>query len=166
MAEGDLTSSLIPVGLATYANEGDLTNYASGTAYDNELNAAPDIDRLIQLAEPDIDHACGQVWAPNPDGGRLWTPADLDPADAAGLARATCAQVLYRLEMGDEFFVRAQRERISGRAFSAEGKLPIVGPQAWRELEITSLVRRTTSTTGRRARPQKSAGWGDDPDFW
>lgn len=172
MAEGDITIGLdlfAPTSIEPrYATALDLELYVQGTSYETQIPTTQAAsERAIALAEPDVDHACGNVWMPNQAGDRLWFPlSDLSAADVAGLRRATCAQVLYRLEMGDEHFVRAQRERVTGRAFSAEGKLPIVGPQTWRELRSTTLVRRSTQTGGRRGRPARAHGWGDDPDFW
>jgi hypothetical protein len=76
-------------------------------------------------------------------------PEDLELEERTALSQATCAQAIYRLEMGPEHFVRAQRERVTGRAFSAEGKLPILGPQASRLLASAGLFR-LTAGVGRR----------------
>src|SRR5205814_1767544 len=80
--------------------------------------------------------------------GRKVDLTSLSPLQEQGLARATCAQVEYRLEMGERFFVRAQRKQTSGPDFSTVGKLPYIGPKVRYELAELGLVQ-----TGARATP-------------
>lgn len=145
---------------ATYAAVGDLVAYAEGTAYAGRLPAT-DLEklRLIELCERDVDLALGRGERTE---GLLYGGeeiAELTPDQRAALSRATCAQALYRIEMGDEHFVRAQRERVSGRGFSREGKLPIVGPEVYRELAFTDLQRLSTHTGGRGSMGPNTARW-------
>lgn len=140
-----------------YATAAELDDYVEGTAYEGRFGDAARKDRILELAERDLDQEAFLLDAPNATtiAAPKLVPTELDREPREGLKRATCAQAVYRLEMGDEHFVRAQRERVTGRGFSAEGKLPIVGPQAWRELSAVGLPRLSTST----------AGGGDDRRF-
>lgn len=134
----------------TYATEADLAAYVAGTAYEGRIPAdAPARDRLLELAERDLDQQAFLALEADAATGRKILLGDLDVQEKAGLSAAACAQAVYRVEMGDEHFTRAQRERVTGRAFAAEGKLPILGPQASRELAAAGLFARTT-TLGRR----------------
>lgn len=135
-----------------YATDADLTAYAAEVGYTDRLPDAAARANLLAAAEHDVDDLIG-LGARDPGTGLYYTAADVaamgtDQADP--LKRAVCAQVLYRIEMGPEHFVRAQRERVTGRAFSADGKLPIVGPQAERELLHSDLQQLTTTTGGGR----------------
>lgn len=148
--------------MATYAAIADLEAYVDGTAYELRLPAADvDKERLLELAERDLD---GTAWptlprrqAPAPKVD----PADLDAAEQRpALVAAACAQAVYRLEMGDEHFVRAQRQRVQTRAVTAEGRLPILGPEAQRELASAGLFALSLPSHGR------GFGAGRDPDLW
>lgn len=133
-----------------YATIADLEAAVQGTPYEAQL---PPTDagktKLIEDAERDVDQALG----PGPrtaTGGLLFNPAaDLEDQQRTALAAAVCEQAMYRIEMGPEHFVRAQREAVSSRHFSARGKLPIVGPAAMRMLTYTDLLRNTTQTSSR-----------------
>lgn len=144
--------------MSSYATAGQLAAYAAGTPY----AASPSITdpaaaaRLLDLVAQDLD-AEAFVALPRRAGLPKLDVADLDPDEVEGLVAAACAQAVYRVEMGPEHFVRAQRSRVSGRAYSAEGALPIIGPQAARELASAALWR-VTATVGRRSR--------FDPDRW
>jgi hypothetical protein len=142
----------------SYCTPSNLRSYVAGGAYEARI---PDDDPatilLIERAELDLD-AEAFVLLPRRPGDRKVDVLTLDPEELEGLAAATCAQVVYRLEMGDEFFVRAQRQSVSTRAVSHVGKLPTIGPQTERELAAASLWRLTTSARGR--------GAGCDPDRW
>ena len=138
--------------MATYATEAELTAYAAGTSYAGRIpGQAADRTRLLELAEQDLDQEAFPVEEIDSTTGRKVVVADLDDeTEVPALSRAVCAQALYRIEMGDEHFVRAQRQRVAGRGFSREGKLPIVGPQAFRELQAADLLRLSTSVGRRR----------------
>lgn len=69
----------------------------------------------------------------------------LDYAQQQGLHQATIAQVLYRLEMGEQFFIRPSFEETSGPEFSTKGRPPRVAPQAKQALSGLNLIRATTS---------------------
>lgn len=141
---------------STYAAAADLVAYVAGTAYKDRIPAdEPGRTALLEKAELDLDAQAFPVLATDDTTGRKMLPSDLDPNEVSALKRATCAQAVYRVEMGDEFFVRAQRERVTGRSFSAEGKLPVLGPEASRELTGGGLHRRTTSTGRRRSDPDE-----------
>lgn len=143
--------------MSTYASEGDLTEYVAGTVYEGRVGeSADEREQLLERAEVDLDQEAFPLEQPNATAGerKLAPIASLDSVEREALKRATCAQALYRLEMGDEHFVRAQRQKVTGRSFSAEGKLPIVGPGAWRELAAAgSLLNLTASVGDRRTDP-------------
>lgn len=126
--------------MPTYATRADCLDYIEGlTIDDNDV-----FDRLIERAERDVDNAVGAVPL-DPDTGLKFVPARLTSGDARTLMRATCAQVEYRLTMGEDFFIRPQYGKTKGPEFETEGALPIVGPKTWRELEGSGLLKLTTS---------------------
>jgi hypothetical protein len=124
--------------MATYASQADLEAYIEGWTTDD-----PDaVERLLERAERDVD----SVLASPVPGGRQATGLRLDPDGLPGwqaqaLARATCAQAEYRFAMGEEFFVRAQHDRVYGPDFRTDGQLPYIGPKVERELAGTGLAR-------------------------
>lgn len=138
--------------MPTYADPAELDTYASARDYSDRLpDGAPALNALLETAERDLDGAIGVGDRETNDTGLLVDPAaDLEPRQAEALSRATCAQALYRIEMGPQHFVRAQRDKIAGRAFTSEGKLPVVGPEAMRELQHAGVFRLTTTTGERR----------------
>lgn len=139
--------------MATYATEAELAAYVAGTAYESRIpDEAPARERLLELAERDLDTAAFVVVPLNPDPAlpKVDPAGDLDAEERPALSRACCAQAVYRVEMGDEHFVRAQRVRTTRLPLILEGKLPIVGPEAARELSAAGLFRLSTSVGGRR----------------
>lgn len=138
--------------MPTYATQDDCEALIEGLVVDDPAGFA----RLIERAEQDLD-ALAFTLLPRRDDAPKVDLDDLDAHEQQGLVAATAAQVAYRLEMGPEFFVRAQRESVSSRAVSHKGRLPTLGPQTSRELTAAGLWRLTTST---RRRP------GADPDRW
>lgn len=138
--------------MPTYATKEDLAAYAAGTSYEGRLPAGDGArDRLLELAERDLDQEAFPTLVVDAAVGRKVVPVDLDElTERPSLSAATCAQAIYRIEMGDEHFTRAQRQRVAGRGFSREGKLPILGPQAQRELQAGDLLRLSTSVGRRR----------------
>lgn len=128
--------------MPTYATAADVKTYTEVSSLDALTD--PQIDALIEKAERDIDNAVG-VHDVNPDTGLKFTPLTLETRDVDSLMRATCAQAEYRHVMGAEFFIRPQYESVNGPEFSTNGKLPIVGPETWKELENGGLLRLTTS---------------------
>lgn len=135
-----------PVAYATTVQVGE---YLAGTVHADMLPDDPAaVTRLIDLAERDID-AIAFVTLPRRAGAHKIDPAALDAGQAEALASAIAAQVAYRLEMGPEFFVRAQRERVQTRNVSHVGRLPTLGPQTSRELTGGALWHLTSSSHGR-----------------
>lgn len=128
--------------MPTYATQTDLTDYIEGFVVDD----SDAVDRLIERAERDIDSILGAYDRDDTTGLKI-TLADFDDWQTAALTRAVCAQVEYRFTMGEAFMVRAQREEEWGPDFRAKGKVPYIGPKAWRELEETGLVRLTGKST-------------------
>lgn len=131
--------------MPTYAQQSDVESYIEGWVTDN----ATALDRLIERAERDIDNAVG-AWARDDTTGRKFDPATLLPYQAAALTNATCAQVEYRFQQGEDFFVKAQHAAERGPDFQVTGRLPYIGPKVWAELEGTGLLRLTTGVSSRR----------------
>jgi hypothetical protein len=126
--------------MPTYATSAELTDYVADTPAAASLPT--DLDALLGRAERDVDSI---LITPVP-GGRETTGLRVDPASlpdwqAQALSRATCAQAEYRVTMGEEFFVRAQHDRVYGPDFRTDGQLPHIGPKVERELAGTGLVR-------------------------
>lgn len=142
---------------------GIYTTIADLEAYLDDFTPAADPavdEKEIARAERDLDQHCFFGGRPLEDNGRAQDPAALDPDDVEALNRATCAQVEFRREMGPEHFIRAQRERVTGRSFSAAGKLPMIGPKVWRELRLSTLVDLTTDVgNSSLARSDRDVGW-------
>lgn len=59
-------------------------------------------ERVIQAAEDDVDRLLAFDLIRDPITGRKLSPAALLPAQVEALSRATCAQVAFRLEVGEE----------------------------------------------------------------
>jgi hypothetical protein len=138
--------------MPTYTDQDALKAYAAAVGYADRLPPDADLDQLIEQAEGDVDRIAFAALPLNATLGLPKMPAaDLYAEEQAALGQATCAQAVYRLEMGPEHFVRAQREKVTGRAFSAEGKLPILGPEASRLLAAAGLFRVTTAVGHRGA---------------
>ena len=126
-----------------YCQQADLALYIEGFTVTNPAAA----DRLIERCQRDIDAAVGPL-RPFSATGLKFDPTTLDANDAAALTRATVAQCEYRMEMGEDFFVRPQTN-------DAE-RAPRIGPKVWVELQSSRLLRLTTRTTDRH---QGRPGW-------
>lgn len=131
--------------MATYATAQEARAY---TGQGEEALSDPDAERLIEQAERDVDYACGGFF--NPDTGLMFDLVAVAPSTTAltvgqkrALSRATCAQVEYRLAMGEEFFVRPQYELVSGPDFEHRGQLDYIGPKVYRELAGSGLRRQS-----------------------
>lgn len=102
------------------------------------------LERPIILAQYDIDAACGG-WSVYEDTGLKFASDDTDDVledwQLILLTRATCAQVEYRLSMGDEFMVKEQYETQSGPGYSTSGQLRKVAGQAYTFLRQAGLLR-------------------------
>lgn len=104
------------------------------------------LKKALHKASTDVDRWVGPSWKVQTNGLRL---GDVDGDNEQGLSqgqvealkRATCAQAEYRIEMGPDFFIRAQHDQTSGPDFSTKGKLPFFGPKAQIELRYSGLNR-------------------------
>jgi len=125
--------------MPTYATAADVSAFIEGLVIDDDAA----FDRLIERAERDVD----SVLTPTAllDTGLRYDPTTLTTGEQAALARAVAAQVEYRLEMGEEFFVRAQYDYVGGPDFSFRGQLEYIGPKVRRELAGTALLDRVTT---------------------
>lgn len=147
--------------MPTYADAAAVKAYTSIDALDALADA--EIDKLLIEAERDIDSAVG-ARARDETTGLKFVPSTLTTHEEDVLSRATCAQVEYRFIMGPEFFIRAQHDRTKGPEFEVDGKLPIVGPKTWRELEGSGLLALTTSYAGIDAPPWADFAYNVDPE--
>lgn len=142
--------------MGIYCTQADLTDYIEGLVIDNPAA----LEREIARAERDLDNLVFAVWPKATDpADRKIDPATLDDVETDDLKRAACAQVEYRLEMGPEHFVRAQRERVARRGVTLEGRLPAIGPKVWDELAGSTLNWQSTRTGGRGTVDPAAAGW-------
>lgn len=116
--------------MGTYAVAADVEAYIEGGT---GLDAAT-VERYIVRAERDVDRAVNVVIGRRTSGLKFDPVTDLDATQREALERATCAQVEYRLRMGDDFFVQHQRESMSGPETSVSGRVPRIGPQVRDEL--------------------------------
>jgi hypothetical protein len=135
---------------ALYVNKADLEAPAADAGYTLPPDDAPAptaLDRLVEEAQHDLDSILGnyEIITTGTYAGLKLDVTTLDYAQTQGLSRAMIAQVLYRLEMGPQFFVRPQMEEVAGPEFTTKGKLPRVSPSAKQELSGLSLIRLTTS---------------------
>lgn len=138
---------------AVYATEAELTAYADGSPYtlpSGEGGPPSPMEKLIERAQGDIDSILGDhdLNESGTAAGLKLDPSTLDYGEDRALTRATCAQALYRLEMGEEFFHRPVSD---GEGFAAPP--PMVGPMAMRELAGSGLLRNTTSVARRPSVP-------------
>ena len=119
--------------MPTYATRDDCLAYTEGLTVTN--TAA--FDRIIGRAERQIDQLL--TVAGDPDVAGLKLSADdlaaMGARDRERLKLATCAQVEYRVAMGEEFFARHQYPSVSGPEFTLQGQLPLIGPKVASELE-------------------------------
>ena len=142
--------------LATaYAENEDFEEYVEGWA----TSDADALTRLLSRASDDVDSILGayDFYESGDYAGRKLDPTTLTYSERRALVRATCAQVHYRFEMGEDFFTRPS-VATSGPEFSMAQPASHVSPQTWRELAGSGLVRNTTSAQrGRAIAPP----WGD-----
>lgn len=115
-----------------YATVEQLKDYTeTGTLTDDELA------KVLADAHKDINRAM-----------RRTVDLDVDTIPTGfvtALEEAIKAQAEYRLHVGDEFFINAQYESVSGGDISTEGRLPRIGPKAREALQAVGLL----VTTGR-----------------
>lgn len=123
----------------TYATVADFEAYVEGWVTDN----AAALERVLLRAERDVDLILG-AWDRDPLTGLKWSPAtELTAVEAAALRDATCAQAEYRIEQGENFFVRSRPETVSGPDFTIKvpGGEPYIGPKVWVELARAPRLR-------------------------
>lgn len=126
-----------------YATVADVEAYIEGWVTDD----AAALNRLIARAEDDVDRLLGPrvpnpgpLLSPAPDG-RAYDPSVLPTKQANALRDATCAQVEYRAEMGEEFFRRPRYDQVAGPDFTTTGKAGWYAPKAVRTLAGSGLMR-------------------------
>ena len=137
------TSAPLP---PTYSDAANVYAYVTGRTIEAAVLAMdPDaLNQLIRRSERDVDSILGP--APLLESGLRYDPLTLTTQERAALARAVAAQVEYRLEMGEEFFVRAQYDYVGGPDFSFRGQLSYIGPKVRRELAGTTLLDRLSGS--------------------
>jgi hypothetical protein len=129
-----------PLGvIPTYAQRSDCLAFIEGLNITDGLA----FDRLIVRCERQIDDLLQIDHRTTGAAGPKVTPNRLSARQAEGLKNATCAQVEYRLEMGERFFKREQYESESGPDFSVRGRLPKIGPKVVPELVRVGLFKIT-----------------------
>lgn len=126
--------------MPTYATKADCIAYIPGLS----VNDDEEFDKLIERAERDIDSIIG-FRASDTTTGKKFVPLNLTTNERNALRDATCAQVEYRLEMGERFFVRPQHNKVRGPEFETEGRLPRIGPKVITELEGGVLLSLSSS---------------------
>lgn len=131
--------------MATYAQTTDLPLYIEGFT----VTDAPAAERLLERAERIIDENLGP-WELHDATGLKMDPAELEARDVAVLKRATVAQAEYELEMGYDFFVRPQFDRVVANGVSTVGRAPRLAPKASRELLLFTRRRPGARVGGRR----------------
>lgn len=148
--------------MPTYTDADACSAYIEGLTIDD-----PDgFDRLIAKAERDVDRALGLYFHRDETTGLKIDPTTLIQADQDVLSRATCAQVEYRIEMGDAFFTRAQFQQAQGPDYATTGTLPYIGPAVVRELEQSPTLLRLSApwNTHGGAPPWDDFARNIDPD--
>lgn len=130
--------------MPTYATKADCLDF--GVDFHGADDTA--INAMIVKAERDIDGLL-PGYDVNDVTGRKLDPADLTSSQRRALTDATCAQVEYRQEMGESFFIRGQRDETSGPDFTVKGKLPRIGPKVAAGLRGLGLTGRTQTARAR-----------------
>lgn len=94
----------------------------------------------------------------------------IGPSQVAQLLNATCAQAEYRDQMGEDFYIKAQWDSVSGPEFRTTGRLPLIGPKAMRELQGSGLIqysgRARITTRAGRTYAYMPVGGTPIPDDW
>lgn len=103
-------------------------------------------------------------------GGTRFDIWALNPAQVAQLRNATCAQAEYRDRMGEDFYIKAQWDSVTGPEFRTTGRLPLIGPKAQRELQGSGLIqysaRARITTRAGRSYAYQPVGDTPIPDDW
>lgn len=89
--------------MATYVTAEQVDAFLEAGLFAARLSTAEDeVEAVIVAAEDDIDRVLSFTLPRHPTTGRKLDPDTLTAAQVAALERATCAQVAFRLEVGDE----------------------------------------------------------------
>ena len=137
--------------MAAYATVAQFEDYVEGWVTDDEAA----LERYLERATLEVDLLLGP-WPRDSETGLKVIPAELYGWQADALARATCAQAEYLIEVGPAGRVRPQASRIAGPDFTVEydlaagGPAPRLGPKVAGELEPLRALLRPAPV---RARP-------------
>lgn len=111
-----------------YAKVSDLDTYIG---VENYLPTEAAKKAALIQAEGDIDLWTGRSRGYSEETGLAYDPTDTSVFDTfmvEDLIEATCAQVKYRLTMGDAFFMQSQRASVQGPDYS-EQNVPRLSPE-------------------------------------
>lgn len=112
-----------------YASVAQLNTYIG---VENYLPTEAAKKAAIIQAEGDIDLWVGRSRGYNKTTGLVYDPTDTGTFDAfmvEDLVEATCAQVKYRLTMGDAFFMQSPRSNTTGPDYTQQG-IPRLSPES------------------------------------
>lgn len=127
----------------------------------NENFTDEQLIRPILMAQRDIDAGVGG-WEAYEDTGLKFASGEVNDIltdfEARCLRDATCAQVEYRLTMGDDFMVQEQYENRSGRDGSVTGTVRKLSSIAYTELSKAGLLRLWGNVAQRAIVPGENYG--------
>lgn len=118
-----------------YATVADLRGYSLSPLTDDDSY----LEKILERAERDVDRNAG-YWNVLTNG-RKFDPVSMEARKRQALARATCAQAEYRLQMGEAFFIEAVPASVSGDDTNYTGRPPRFGPKAREEMQDAQLIR-------------------------
>jgi hypothetical protein len=127
-----------------YAQRADALAYTEALVIQTGQEAQA--DRILERAEADVDHACGDWSIEMPSGRKFGDPYGSNPkaltdVQKLALKRATLAQFEFRVEYREKHFIHAQLPKVVGPDYATEGVLPVLAPKALRELAGSGLLR-------------------------
>lgn len=124
------------------------TTVAALDAYIGVENYLPNKEakeKAIRQAQEDIDLWVGRSRGYDPKTGLVYDPTDksvfTDEFMVEDLSEATCAQVKYRLTMGETFFMESPRANTVGPDYTMEG-VPRLSPEAVHILRRHGIIPR------------------------
>lgn len=144
--------------MALYATQDDVAEYVIGTVEITDVEMA---ERLLEQCERELDLVLVRnTWGA--EDTRHISPALLLPYQATALNRATCAQFEYHRTMGEDLFVKPQPEKVrQPEGGGYDGRLAIIAPKAFRELDGVDLLNVSGSIGG-----YGTNVWGSDIFAW
>jgi hypothetical protein len=99
----------------TYATVGQLEAFFDAGVFNTYLPfSEEDKEALINAAEDDVDRFLSYYLDRDPVTGRKLDPSRITDAQVGALARATCSQAVFRLEVGDEDILGADSVTAAG----------------------------------------------------